>query len=185
MARERNIRGSTLVVWHDRGLGVGGATWARRTRPAGAEGRPTGSGWRTASRALAHHVRARAPLEGWPCLQVAEADTCTVGQLRVLASLAFDAGGKELGVLALESALQRLLAAEPRHHAEIAAVLRELVHFAPSRPAAWRHFETALKLLEGFSAANAPFGTDELQWFLSDAWNKVRPRAHRRRWHCT
>lgn len=96
----------------------------------------------------------------------------STGQLRVLAELSFDNRDRELGVVALEQALHRLLNAETKHYAEIAAVLRLLVRKATARKAAWPHFKTATRLLDGFSAANAPFGTDELQWFLAEAWNK-------------
>ena len=51
-------------------------------------------------------------------------------------------------------------------------MLRELVRHSETRQAAWAHFKVALRLLEGFSAANAPFGTDELQWFLAESWNR-------------
>ena len=46
--------------------------------------------------------------------------------------------------------------AEPKPYAEIGTVLRLLVRKAESRKAAWPHFQTAMRLLEGFSAANAP-----------------------------
>ena len=68
----------------------------------------------------------------------------------------------------------------PRPPAQIASTLRLLIHHAGSRQAAWPHFKTAMGVLNGFSAANAPLGTDELQWFLAGAWNKgVRRRAPR------
>ena len=36
-----------------------------------------------------------------------------------------------------------------------------------------RRFEQKqLEILEGFSSANAPFGTDELQWLLAESWNR-------------
>ena len=101
-----------------------------------------------------------------------ETDSVSTDQLRVVAGLSFECRNRALGVLALETALERLLAAEPRHHAEIAAVLRQLVHRASSRQAAWPYFKTATRLLDGYSAANAPFGTDELQWLLAEAWNR-------------
>ena len=104
-------------------------------------------------------------------LQVGD-EACTVVQLRTCADLAFECRNRELGVLALEMGLSKLLQAEPRHYSEIAAVLRQLVHRAGSRNGAWQHIKTALHLLEGFSSANAPFGTDELQWLLAESWNR-------------
>ena len=99
-------------------------------------------------------------------------ESCTVAQLRTCADHAFECRQRELGVLALEMSLGKLMHATPRHHSEIAAVLRQLMHRSASRHAAWQYMQTALRLLEGYSAANAPFATDELQWLLAESWNR-------------
>ena len=108
--------------------------------------------------------------------KVAETESVSTAQLRVLADLSFDCRSRELGMVALEQCLSRLLVAEPRHHSEIAAVLRLLIRSAESRGAALPYFKTAMRLLDGFSDANAPLSTDELQWLLAEAWNKVGQR---------
>ena len=59
--------------------------------------------------------------------------------------------------------MSRLLVFEPKNYSEIASVLRQLVRKAETRLAAWPHFKTAMRLLEGYGPDNAPFGTDELQ----------------------
>ena len=99
-------------------------------------------------------------------------ESCTVAQLQTCADHAFECRQRELGVLALEMSLGKLMHATPRHHSEIAAVLRQLMHRSASRHAAWQYMQTALRLLEGYSAANAPFATDELQWLLAESWNR-------------
>ena len=58
---------------------------------------------------------------------------------------------RNLGVLTLEQALARHLKASQMHYAEIMLILRQLIYRVERRQDAWPHFQTALRLLDGFS----------------------------------
>jgi hypothetical protein len=58
---------------------------------------------------------------------------------------------RELGILTLEQALARNLKADQMNYAEIMLVLRQLIYHAGRREESWPHFQTALRLLGGFS----------------------------------
>lgn len=105
-------------------------------------------------------------------IKVAESDHITTAQLLIISELSFACRKRELGLIALERALSRMLAAEPRQYEEIADVLCQLIKKADSRQAAAPHFGTAMRLLNGHSDANAPFSTDMLQWLLAESWNR-------------
>lgn len=70
---------------------------------------------------------------------------------------------RELGILALEKTLTRLLAAEQKHYVEVVHVLQQLISRAERRQLAWPHFQTSVGLLDGYSDANCPMSFEEVR----------------------
>ena len=105
-------------------------------------------------------------------LKVAEIEAVSVEQLQCLAEDCFAARHKELGVLTLERALARLHAADPPDYKYIVYVLRRLMKQADRRQQAWPYMQAVKDLLAHFSDANCPLSPSELQWLLTEAWNK-------------
>lgn len=106
--------------------------------------------------------------------RVSETEGVSAAHLRHLAELSLSCKSPELGKLGFEQVLTRLVGSEPPDHNAIVCVLRRLIKMGARRADALPYLVAAASLLEPYSArgGNCPMGEDELQWLLSESWNK-------------
>ena len=88
---------------------------------------------------------------------------------------------REVGAPRFEGGRERLLKAEPKALASIAAVLRRLIGEAGGKAAAKPHYERAAQLVSGFTKADCPLAPAELHWLHSTSWNAGH-RRYREEW---